>query len=330
MRFLTLSFAMMAALFTQCFAASEDANPHPAAASDAALHFTAEQLRLPGKKGIGFTLRAAEADKPGNLEQNLARILALDVAWNYSWGSQVVAGQPASSEFIPMSWGAWGEAGLKRNLDQQVRPEIEAGRVHRFLGFNEPDKKDQANMSYENALRYWPLLETLGVPLVSPACANPEGIDDPSAQGVSGTWMRDFIREVDARGLRVDYVGVHWYGGPQGPQGFKDKLQRIYERYGKRPLLITEFAPADWKTGGDITKHRHTPAQVLTFMKDVLPWLESQDWIAGYAWFPFNANSPQGTSSALFHEDGSLTACGRYYRSVTPANPQGDQSIDPD
>jgi O-glycosyl hydrolase len=141
--------------------------------------------------------------------------------------------------------------------------------------------------------------------------------------------MRDFMREADRRCYRVDYIGVHWYGGTRA-EHFKERMRQIYEMYGKRPLLITEFAPADWQTGGDIQKHRHTPAAVLKFMKEVLPWMERQDWVAGYAWFSFKIDSPQGTSSALFDNAGNLTACGRYYRSVTRENPQGDQTIEPD
>lgn len=137
------------------------------------------------------------------------------------------------------------------------------------------------------------------------------------------------MREGDRRGYRVDYIAVHWYGGTNA-QAFKNKMRRIYNMYGERPLLITEFAPADWRTQGEIEQHRQTPAKVLTFMKDVLPWIERQDWIHGYAWFSFDADSPQGTSSALFFPDGSLTAAGRYYRSVTTDNPDGRQSIQPD
>jgi hypothetical protein len=181
-------------------------------------------------------------------------------------------------------------------------------------------------MPYTKALELWPTLEKLGIPLCSPACANPEGLNDESVQGIPGTWMRDFIKEADKRGYRVDYIGVHWYGGTDAA-GFKAKMKRIYEKYGKRPLLITEFAPADWKTGGDIKKHKHKPDAVLAFMKDVLPWMEQQDWITGYSWFSFKIDAPEGTSSALFDEAGNLTACGEFYRSVTPQNPKGDQSI---
>jgi hypothetical protein len=96
--------------------------------------------------------------------------------------------------------------------------------------------------------------------------------------------MRDFMREVDKRGYRVDYIGVHWYGGTD-PKSFKSKMKKIHEKYGRHPLLITEFSPADWNTGGDIGKNKHKPAAVLAFMKDVVPWMEEQDWTQGIRGF---------------------------------------------
>lgn len=293
--------------------------------------FTKEQLRLPGKKGIGFTLRdpavAKAKAKGGTWDQNIRRIKALDVAWNYSWGMRLVPVQPEDIEFIPMKWGG-GLRDFARTVEEQLKPHIESGRIKRFLGFNEPDHKKQANMPFMRAVEQWPALMELGVPLCSPGCANTEGIDDETAQGVPGTWMRDFMREIDKRGYRVDYVAVHWYGGTNA-EAFKGKMRRIYEKYGRRPLLLTEFAPADWRAKSP-AENRHTPEKVLAFMKEVLPWMEKQEWIAGYAWFPFRPDSAPGTCSALFAPDGELTACGRYYRSVSPDNPDGDQQIEPD
>jgi hypothetical protein len=288
--------------------------------------FTAAQLKLPGKKGACFTLRERGEKNGGTVVENMPKVKALNPSWNYSWGMERVREHPALIEFVPMVWGASSKEALEKRLKVDVVSAIKNGNVKRFLGFNEPDKEDQSNMPYTKALELWPTLEKLGVPLCSPACANPEGVSDESAQGVPGTWMRDFMKEADKRGYRVDYIGVHWYGGTDAA-GFKAKMKKIYEKYGRRPLLITEFAPADWKTGGDIKKHKHKPESVLKFMKDVLPWMEEQDWISGYSWFSFHIESPQGTSSALFDKMGNLTACGQFYRSVTPQNPKGDQSI---
>ena len=103
-------------------------------------------------------------------------------------------------------------------------------------------------------------------------------------------------------------------------------MRRIYKKYGNRPLIITEFAVADWRAK-KVTKNRHSKARVLKFMKEVLPWLEKQDWIVGYSWFSFQRNDPHGTCSALFDMKGNMTALGKYYRSVTNENPNGDQLI---
>ena len=286
-------------------------------------HFTDEQLKFPGKKGICLTMR--KAGESGSAEGNLPRLKKVNPYWSYSWGWDQVPNQPSNVEFVPMAWGAWSVDGLRKGLQKSVVPHIKSGKVKRFFGFNEPDKREQANMSYQNALKYWPQLESLNVPLCSPACANPEGINDNSVQGVRGTWMKDFMKEADRRGYRVDYTGVHWYGGTH-VHHFKDKMKRIYEKYGRRPLLVTEFSPADWEAR-KLSQNRHKTEYVLAFMKEVLPWLERQDWVAGYAWFSFEHNQAVGHTSSLYDKNRNLTACGRYYRSITMENPDGDQSI---
>lgn len=294
--------------------------------------FTPEQLALPGKRGACWTLRDPIQSQAGTWEQNLPKLAKLQPYWNYSWGPDWWPQQTncVTSEFVPMIWGRPRSAeALRATLQEKVVPRIKDRTVKRVLGFNEPDKQEQANMPYMDAIELWPEFMKLGVPLCSPACANPVGINDESAQGVPGTWMRDFMREVDRRGYRVDYIGAHWYGGTSA-ESFKQRMRQTHEMYGRRPLLITEFAPADWNVGGDIRKNRHTPAAVLKFMKEVLPWMEEQAWIAGYSWFSFDVSSPCGTSSALLDEAGNLTACGRYYRSVTRENRRGDQAIEPD
>ncbi len=305
--------------------------------------FPADKLALPGKKGIGYSLRTSDEAKR-TPEENLAfrklqvqRITTLQVSWNYSWNMHLIDLQPADVEFTPMVFGGMpsqpqdAPKRLTDQLAQVVTPHVRAGKIKRLLGPNEPDRKEHGNMTVEQTLAIWPAMESVGVPLCSPSCANTEGTDakDEANQGTGGNWMPTFMREADRLGLRIDYIGTHAYPGPNA-NAFKVKLRRIYEKYGHRPLLITEFAVADWSTGGDITKHRFTPAQVLKFAKEVLPWMESQDWIAGYAWFPFRTDSPHGTSAALFDTHNKLTALGRYYSSVTPQNPDGDQTIEPD
>jgi hypothetical protein len=298
--------------------------------------FTQEQLNLPGKKGVCYSLPLSDSLKrtPQEIDayrkERVRRITALNLSWNYSWNIALVDEQPDAVEFMPMVFGGKGLHGpgaaqrLNDKLAREVAPHVRSGRVKRLLGPNEPDREKHGNLTVEQTLALWPTMEALGVPLCSPSAANTEG-----GKGFGGHWMPEFMQEVERQGLRVDYIGAHAYSGPSSAE-VKKRLQRIYEKYGQRPLLITEFGVADWKTLDGVSKNRYSQAQVLKFMKEILPWLERQEWIAGYAWFPYDVASPHGTSSALFDASGELNALGRYYRSVTPDNPDGDQTIQPD
>jgi hypothetical protein len=58
--------------------------------------------------------------------------------------------------------------------------------------------------------------------------------------------MLGFVEEADANCLRMEYVALHWYGAANAKE-LKNQLRVAYKLYGsRRPLLITEFAPADW------------------------------------------------------------------------------------
>lgn len=304
--------------------------------SKAVPSFTPQQLALPGKKGMCYSLPLTD-NKQRTPEENdrirkehIRRMEQLNAYWNYSWAIYHVDEQPVKIEFTPMFYGGkeWhgsdAEAKLREQLEKFVKPHIQSGRVKRVLGPNEPDREKHGFLSPEQTLALWPALQELGVPLCSPSAANTE-----AAGGLGAHWMPEFMAGVEARGLRVDYLGTHSYSDINA-EGLKKRLRRIYEKYGHRPLLITEFGIADWKALDGVSKNRFTQAQALAFMKDVLPWMERQDWIAGYAWFPFREGSEVGKVSVLFDADGNLNALGRYYASITPENPDGDQTIQAD
>jgi len=280
------------------------------------------QSTLPGKKGACFVLRGK------NAEANLAHLSEVQPYWNYGWCSETIAEQPKDIVFVPMVFcGAKCDQMMQDRIDG-IQAQMDKGQAFSMLlAFNEPDKKEQSNMTVEKCLHYWKQLESLGVPLCSPSCANPLGCAkaEDACQGVAGSWMRDFMTKIEKEGLRCDYVGVHWYGGPNF-KGFCHRMEKIHEAY-DRPLILTEFAVADWKAmGKSPSDNCYKQSQVLEFMKQALPWLEAQPWIVGYAWFPFDATCPQGACSSLFTKQGRPTALGRYYTSITNENPVGNQA----
>lgn len=299
--------------------ALEMSKPAPAPSASGGLRSPRGCAALPmpppfeGKKGAAFTLR--DEGLNGSWVENLPKVVALDPYWNYGWGLELIDQQPDNIEFVPMVWGGRNPDRVQQKLTRNLLPLVESGKIKRLLGFNEPDKAEQSNMNTTDALASWPILESTGLPLASPSCAQP-----------AGKWMVEFMSAAEDRCHRLDWISVHWYGGANAG-AFKQAMQNIYELYGsRRPLLITEFAPADWKAETP-AQNKWSQADVLGFMKQALPWLEETDWISGYAWFSFETSSAAGTSSALFDEQGALTACGRFYASVRTNNPSGDQTI---
>lgn len=243
-----------------------------------------------GKKGIGMTTKGDE------WTNKLKKLNALHLNWHYSWGVQFIDKEPAGVEFVPMIWSG---KGVQETVITRLEELAKTGKIHYLLGFNEPDQKKQSNMRVEDAIALWPQLMRVSVPLGSPACAHP-----------MGDWMKEFMKKADSLGYRVDFVTVHYYGGTS-VDNFISRLKQIHEQYG-RPIWITEFAVADWKAKS-VSENRYTQEEVLRFMKDVLPRLDSLPFVKRYAWFSANTRAAATGKSALFNPDGSLTALGKFY-----------------
>ena len=215
--------------------------------------------------------------------------------WFYHWGNTPREEIPEGLEYVPMFWGKGSVNEENLNNIQQL---IAEGRVNYVLGFNEPDGAAQANMTVDEAVERWDELESLGVPLGSPATVNP--LND---------WMQDFMQRAEAENLRVDFVTLHSYGGPN-PARFISKVKRTYELYGK-PIWITEFAVADWGATS-AENNRYSEEEVMEFMSVVLPALDQIEYVHRYTWFDGAGRVPLA-SSALFDEDGNITPLGQLY-----------------
>jgi len=245
-----------------------------------------------GKKGIGISLAKSQWSH---------KVSELKVYWHYTWGSILSEYEPDNVDFVPM---IWGKNGIDEGKVADLQALKEEGKIKYLLGFNEPDSENQANMTVDEAIEKWPLLEAVGVPLGSPAAVHP-----------TGNWMKEFMAKAEAADLRIDFVSIHWYGGTDST-AFLNKLEEVYNLYGK-PLWITEFACADWDaaTPGE---NKHSQEAVFNFMQKVLPKLEKLKYIQRYAWFPAELESAALTSSALWDSQGNLTDIGSFYANFEP------------
>ncbi len=249
------------------------------------------QVPVSSKKGFGVVVRPDGAWKNA--------VTKLNVRWFYSWGGDEPA-LPAGVEFVPMDWGYYGNK--NGSLVQWLKKVKRQPGVKTLLGFNEPDGKDQANLSVDKALEGWPYLMQTGLTLGSPAAVHPDG-----------DWMKAFMTQADQKHLRVNFVTIHWYGGPD-PQSFLDMLARVHTLY-HRPLWVTEFAPADWNTSPG-HPNRWSPAQIAQFMRVVLPEMNRLAYVQRYAWFSASPDDAALGTAALLNKDSSLTDLGRLYASL--------------
>ncbi|WP_062212520.1 glycoside hydrolase family protein [Streptomyces sp. NBRC 109706] len=197
------------------------------------------------------------------------------VGWYYNWASgtgEVTA--PDGVEFVPMIWGA------DSVTDAELARAVEEG--EQLLGFNEPDLGEQSDLTVERALDLWPRLEATGLRLGAPAVAY--GGDTP------GGWLDRFMAGAEERGLRVDFIPLHWYGsdfGPDATEHLRGYLQAVADRYGK-PVWLTEYALIDFS--GPNPRYP-SAAEQADFVRASTAMLEGLPFLERYAWFTLSTST---------------------------------------
>lgn len=248
----------------------------------------ASTARAKVKRGIGMGTKANAAWRE--------KLALCGAQWFYSWNSTPPENIPVGIEFVPMVWGKGDDEYAQ--LGKHLR---KAG-CQQLLGLNEPDQMKQSNVTVEEALALWPKLMATGLRLGSPGCVHPDR-----------DWMKAFMKGVEEKKLRVDFVTVHSYGGLSA-NALMDRLAAVHQMF-NRPLWITEFAVGDWQAKTR-AENKYRPEQVVKFMEQLLPQLDRCEFVERYAWFPAKPDNHALGPCALFNDDGSLTSVGQAYRSV--------------
>lgn len=225
--------------------------------------------------------------------------------WYYTWSpSHDWIRTPSGCEFVPMIWG-------REFLDGSSLEQARSNGSY-LLGFNEPDRPDQSNMSVGEALDAWPALEWTGLPLGAPAVAR--------SASTPGSWLDQFMTGTRERGYRVDFIPVHWYPSlplleegsvPAMVSDLISALASVHSRYGL-PVWLTEFSLIAWTNAGGVAANGRTQSQ---FLSSAARAMASLPYLERWAWFslpPF-ANLP---SASLYIEGGRTTPAGRTFRSL--------------
>jgi hypothetical protein len=188
----------------------------------------------------------------------------------------------------------WGDG----NVADAIQQIADSGYTT-VLGFNEPNKSDQSNMSVADAIALWPAMTSnanlrVGSPAVS---------DDGRA------WLEDFMVQVQANDLRVDFIAMHWYGWNAGSCVASQLEGAINwaEQWGL-PVWITEF--------GCMGSSNPDEQTLLDFFAAAEPMIENHPMVERYAWYPWN------TYNHLYLEDANgvrvITALGEAFAAAPP------------
>lgn len=215
-------------------------------------------------------------------------------SWFSTWASDMQGiTPPAGAEFLPMIWGAGAVT------QEQLDTAKSLGNT--LLAFNEPDMSGQANMTVDQALSLWPQLESTGMRLSAPAVAY--GGDTP------GGWLDQFMSGAAARGYRVDFIPLHWYGGDfsaAATDQLRGYLQAVYDRYHK-PIWLTEYALTDFSSG---TPRYPSEQEQVTFVQNSTAMLNDLSFVERYAWFSLSTN----TTPTGLYDGTTANSSGAAYR----------------
>jgi hypothetical protein len=167
-----------------------------------------------------------------NENKELAKIMGTTSRYDYNTNGT----STLDNEYVPMYFQTYWN--LPSNMPDK-------GEYTHYLGFNEPDHVEQANMTISKIVELWPLLLQKGLRLGSPA------ITDMN-------YLYELIDKLDALDYRVDFIALHCYQSNQTVQSYWNFLNSVYKRTG-RPLWITE-----WNNGCNWTYDATHPAPSLT------------------------------------------------------------------
>lgn len=149
------------------------------------------------------------------------------VNWQYNWDSTTNQKQ-SFAEFVPMLWGT-----QSYHTDQWFDNAwywLNNGGSGHLLGFNEPDRPDQAHMTPGEAVDAW---RKYMEPFVGHA-----QLGAPAVSNGGYDWLRQFLDQCS--GCHIDFIPVHWYNDHSLEFDLENWVNKVCRLGGGRPLWITE------------------------------------------------------------------------------------------
>ena len=211
-------------------------------------------------------------------------------SWCYTWGvgSDMLPDHECIPHRIHESWPSPDACG-KATFSCHMKTNNEPG-----------NSADDNPNTVEEILNNWQTLMRTGMRLCS------ESSHD-------GSWahLDQFIAEIDKRGWRCDILDLHCYWA----SGF-DNMKYYYDKYGKRPIWISEFVwGASWNNNGIFATDRSfsqaNQQKNLDAMKGIFASLNNSPYVERYAYWNSEADC-----SKLLRGESELSLTGKYFQTM--------------
>jgi Glycosyl hydrolase catalytic core len=230
----------------------------------------------------------------GVANSECADLRRLGASWWYNW--VLSPGSCDAREFVPMI------AGKSEKTAEAVTAalgKLKAAGYRTVLGFNEPNKADQANLSVAQVVELWPALT---------ADADVR-VGSPATSADAKAWFEDFMAEVEEKSLRVDFVAIHWYGWNAGSCVDAKELESylVWAEKFRKPIWLTEF--------GCLNQSNPSAEVVQGFYASALEAFARHPSVERYAWYPWTANNE-------LVKDGAITSLGDDFAAAPTSAPR--------
>ena len=188
---------------------------------------------------------------------------------------------------------------LKDSVNKAKAAGVKSPVVH-FL--NEPERQ---GIPPQDAAKIWKshfvnLRQKFGTQLVGPAVAS-----DPAGS----KWLDEFMGYLDSS-QKPDYIGVHFYSSQSASGRSEVKRAQDYIagqsfRYNGIPVVVSEIA---------CTNRNYDDVEYFT--KEMISWLDAQNWVSQYGFFGMSrepTDSFVSPAAQLLDGSGNLTKLGKIY-----------------
>ena len=195
----------------------------------------------------------------------------------------------------------WG----KQQATAETFARIAKSAADTLLGFNEPNKSDQANMTVQQAIDLWPQMMATGKRLGSPATTTGGTLGEDS-------WLDRFMEQASAKNYRVDFIAVHYYSDNPDVSAFKAFLEAVHDQY-QKPIWVTEWALVDWAN-----PDRFSPQQIAAFAHAATEMMDNLAFVERHAWFAaYTGGDGWHINTELLDDQRKLTAVGNVFVDLT-------------